>query len=29
VRCTMGFNVKERALDIARLKALPEDMLGF
>jgi len=29
VNCTMGFNVKERAMDIVRLKAVPEDFLGF
>jgi predicted aldo/keto reductase-like oxidoreductase len=29
VTCTMGFNLKERATDIVRLKALPEDLLGF
>jgi len=28
VKCTMGFNIKERAMDIVRLKAVPEDFLG-
>jgi L-lactate utilization protein LutB len=27
VRCTMGFHVKERAMDIARLRTVPEDFL--
>lgn len=29
VNCPMGFDVKGRVEDIARLKALPEDMIGF
>lgn len=29
VKCTMGFDIKERAMDIARLRNVPEDLLGF
>ncbi len=28
VNCTMGFNIKERAEDIYRLKDVPVDFLG-
>ncbi len=29
VKCAMGFDIKERAMDIARLRNVPEDLLGF
>lgn len=29
VKCTMGFNVRGRILDIARIQDIPEDILHF
>ena len=29
VKCTMGFDIKERAMNIARLKNVPEDLLQY